>query len=217
MKKILVVFIILLLSVIVTVLFIPRYPIEHYSDEEIGAANKWGGIPKTEEDYEKMEAELIKQKEIIRKKDDEIKKKMEECKKENKEMIDTLNKKAEESEKNEKEALKEKTACENKSLNNDKEAADAVIKLEKLERKFKEVEGCCENEKNAQQELKQQSIQYQTEISSLKLQVQTLLDTNKKLDDSNKFLQSMQGVQAQGGAATAAVPVGPRPAPADTA
>jgi chromosome segregation ATPase len=215
-----IIFIILLLSVIVTILFMPRrYPIEHYNNEELGAANKWGGVPRTEEDYEKLENELIKQKELMRKKDQEIKDKVKECKKENEEIVSTLTKKSEELEKNEKEAVKQKNDCESKSVNCIKDAAEATSKLEKMEAKFKTVEECCEKQKAVAQEAQQQNNVYKTEIATLKLRLEGLMQDNKKLEDSNKFLKTTQASTpvaqpAQASAATAAAPVGPRPAPA---
>ena len=82
------IFIILLLSIIITVLFIPRYPIEHYSQP----VNDWGGVPHTEEDYKRLEKEFQEQRELLRKKDDLVQEKVKECKKENETVENTLTK-----------------------------------------------------------------------------------------------------------------------------
>jgi hypothetical protein len=199
-----IIFIILMFSIILIVLFMPRrYPrVENYS--ELGSANNWGGVPRTEKDFEKIEEELIQQKELLRKKDQEIKEKVKECKKENEVVENTLTKRADELEKSEKDAVKAKTECEVKSMNCIREAAEATTRLEKMEAKFKTAEDCCDKQKAVVQEAQQQNNIYKTEIATLKLRLEGLMQDNKKLEDSNKFLKAATAAPAPVQAAPAA-------------
>lgn len=190
-----IVFIILLLSIILAVLFIPRYPIECYSSSEVGKANDWGGTPKTEADYEKMHVEISELKEQLRKKDDVLKDRAKEAERSCRDITQTLEKRSSELEKNEEEARKQKDECEKKSITCIQDALTAERKQQQAEAKLKSAEECCDKQKSAGQEASQQINTLQNEIGVLKLRIETLTGELKNAEASVNILKNQKTPQ----------------------
>ena len=185
-----VVFIILLLSIILIVLFIPRYPIECYSNGEVGKANDWGGVPKTEADYERMEVELRELKEQIRKKDQALNDKLKDAQRECRETTAVITKRSNELETSEEAARKKKEECEMKSITCIKDAQDAQRKQEQAEAKLKTADECCEKQKLVVQEANQQITTLKNEIATFKLRIEGLMNEKKNSEAMVNMLKN---------------------------
>lgn len=185
-----VVFIILLASIIFIVLFIPRYPVECYTNEEVGNANNWGGVPKTEADFEKMEAEILELKEQMKKKDQVLKDKMGDADKKCREATALISKRANDLETSEEEARKKKDECEFKSMTCLKDAQEAKQKIDDLGKNLKTAEECCSKEKLVTQEATMQVGLLKNEIGVLKLRIETLTNEKKNAEAMVNMLKT---------------------------
>lgn len=188
--KMRVVFIILLASIIFIVLFIPRYPIECYTNEEVGKANNWGGVPKTEADYEKMEAEILELKEQLRKKDQVLKDKMGDADRQCREATASISKRTGELEASEEEARKKKDECEFKSMTCLKDAQEAKQKIDELGTKLKSAEECCDKQKLVTQEANQQIGTLKNELGLFKIRIETLTSEKKNAEAMVNMLKT---------------------------
>jgi chromosome segregation ATPase len=189
-----VVFIILLASIIFIILFIPRYPIECY--EEVGKANNWGGVPKTEADYEKMEAEMLELKEQLRKKDQVLKDRMGDAERQCRDSNAMVTKRSNELEASEEEARKKKDECEFKSMTCLKDAQEAKQKIDELGNKLKSAEECCDKQKLVTQEANQQIGTLKNELGILKLRIETLTSERKNAEAMVNMLKTAQETPA---------------------